>query len=521
MKWKCRTILVIVTLLYTCLGCYGYNWTKINLYPEHIPAFFNNNPEIKLLCNKTVTCPYKEDLLIKYCWGYEENCNVSNRMKTPLCDGLSKDGTADSASQLDLFWKQADFGYINERLKEKNRLCTPTTQNDSSLDCIKYAKFCRGKNIYFDFSGANISQSKLRFRQDLFKAGQIGGSCTLNKDALVAEKYKSDFKSWYSELEQFSTLNFVPNQGQQCDIIIDKPTYFVKLGSGVSVYSRFCDFINLYITQHLNNSFMTDANIIMWDTSTLTLKDLYQSVWPAFTDRFVHPLRYYDGKRICIKDVIFTFLPVNGTSIYCNMPVIPGCSGSSMVRAFSQHLMHRLRISQDGPLKHSLRVTLLTTTKRMRKILNLNELVLKLKTATEFEVKVVEYNNTMPFLEQMKISHNSDILIGLHGEGLTHLLFQPDWAVVFEIYNCGDQFTYFNLSMIRGIKYMTWEKKEKLTQEDIFQQPTKSYPELSNYSFDVSEFMRLMFTAAHDVRSHHDFIKSWKEKYGKRRRPKK
>jgi len=33
-------------------------------------------------------------------------------------------------------------------------------------------------------------------------------------------------------------------------------------------------------------------------------------------------------------------------------------------------------------------------------------------------------------------SHNSDIFIGMHGAGLTHLLFLPDWAVVFELYVC-------------------------------------------------------------------------------------
>ena len=32
-----------------------------------------------------------------------------------------------------------------------------------------------------------------------------------------------------------------------------------------------------------------------------------------------------------------------------------------------------------------------------------------------------------------KISHNSDVLIGIHGAGLTHMLFQPTWGAVFEL----------------------------------------------------------------------------------------
>lgn len=40
----------------------------------------------------------------------------------------------------------------------------------------------------------------------------------------------------------------------------------------------------------------------------------------------------------------------------------------------------------------------------------------------------------VPFLVQLKITHNSDIFIGMHGAGLTHLLFLPDWAVIFELW---------------------------------------------------------------------------------------
>lgn len=35
---------------------------------------------------------------------------------------------------------------------------------------------------------------------------------------------------------------------------------------GVNMYHHFCDFLNLYLTQHVNNSFSTDVYIVMWDT---------------------------------------------------------------------------------------------------------------------------------------------------------------------------------------------------------------------------------------------------------------
>ena len=38
------------------------------------------------------------------------------------------------------------------------------------------------------------------------------------------------------------------------------------------------------------------------------------------------------------------------------------------------------------------------------------------------------------FVYFFQITHNSDIFIGMHGAGLAHALFLPDWAVLFELY---------------------------------------------------------------------------------------
>ena len=46
---------------------------------------------------------------------------------------------------------------------------------------------------------------------------------------------------------------------------------------------------------------------------------------------------------------------------------------------------------------------------------------------------VVGPNHETDFREQLMVMQNTDILIGMHGAGLTHLLFLPDWAAVFEL----------------------------------------------------------------------------------------
>jgi len=45
----------------------------------------------------------------------------------------------------------------------------------------------------------------------------------------------------------------------------------------------------------------------------------------------------------------------------------------------------------------------------------------------------VKFTWQTDFTEQLSIIQDTDVLIGMHGAGLTHLLFLPDWAAIFEL----------------------------------------------------------------------------------------
>ena len=50
------------------------------------------------------------------------------------------------------------------------------------------------------------------------------------------------------------------------------------------MYHHVCDFLNLYLTQHVNNSFSTDVYIVMWDTvSKHPLSPLATALSSSFT----------------------------------------------------------------------------------------------------------------------------------------------------------------------------------------------------------------------------------------------
>lgn len=94
----------------------------------------------------------------------------------------------------------------------------------------------------------------------------------------------------------------------------------------------------------------------------------------------------------------------------------------------------------------------------------------------------------------------------MHGAGLTHLLFLPNWATVFELYNCEDPNCYRDLARLRGVHYVTWERADLVFPVDQGHHPEGgAHAKFTNYSFDPKEFARLIAVAADQVRRHRKY----------------
>ncbi|XP_069499899.1 EGF domain-specific O-linked N-acetylglucosamine transferase isoform X2 [Ambystoma mexicanum] len=442
----------------------NYDYTVIKLPEEHIPYFLHNNRHLASICKQDIQCPFKNQLnKLKSCWGYEKTCKAEYRFSYPVCRHLDLGWANDLETAHQLFWTQADFGYVKARLDEMQVLCRPMAMGDSFLACSSNLQHCRATNMYMDLRSPRRTNE--RFKEDFFQTDEIGGHCSLDIQALtVQNQRKSPLQSWFAELQSFSALGFRPIEDGKCDLIVEKPTIFMKLDAGVNMYHHFCDFVNLYITQHVNNSFGTDVNIVMWDTSSNGYGDLFSETWKAFTDNEIIHLKTYDYKRVCFKDALFSLLPRMRFGLFYNTPLISGCHSTGLFRAFSQHALHRLNVTQDGSKDGRIRVTILTRSTDYRRILNLDELVHALKTVSVFHVRVVDFKYK---------------------------------------YNCDDERCYLDLARLRGVHYMTWQKKNKVFPQDKGHHPTLGeHPKFTNYAFDVEEFMNLVLLASDHVSKH-------------------
>uniref|UniRef100_A0AAZ3RCV6 EGF domain-specific O-linked N-acetylglucosamine transferase n=1 Tax=Oncorhynchus tshawytscha TaxID=74940 RepID=A0AAZ3RCV6_ONCTS len=427
------------------------HYSSLALPRHHISYFPRNNKRVARLCGEDPLCPFKDALLdVSACWGYEKNCAPENCFGYPVCTRVDSGWASSLEAAQELFWKQADFGYVREHLSEMKTLCKATNPGDSSLKCTRHTRFCRATNLYLDLRNPRRGHER---SEDFLREGEIGGLCWM-----ITLKNARFPLPRYGELQTYTELDLKPTDEEHCDIIFEKPTVFMKLDAGVNMYHHFCDFVNLFYRYG----------------------DLFSETWKAFSDYDIIHLKTFDTKRVCFKEVVFTLLPRMRYGLFYNTPMISDCHSELMFRAFSQYVLYRLNIPQDGPKEGRIRVMLLARSTDYRKTLNQQE------------------GRPVP-----ATTHNSDIFIGIHGAGLTHLLFLPDWAVIFELYNCQDESCYRDLARLRGIRYATWQKRDKVLPEDKGHHPTLGeHPKFTNYSFDVEEFVRLVLKAADFVLNH-------------------
>ena len=126
------------------------------------------------------------------------------------------------------------------------------------------------------------------------------------------------------------------------------------------------------------------------------------------------------------------------------------------------------------------------------------------------EITIASFTHNDPFREQLKIIQNTDILVGIHGAGLAHMLFLPDWAAVFELYDCDDPTCYRDLARLNGLFHISWSDKDKLFSDarspDEYEIPEVS-AKFNNYAFDPVEFLTKVNKAAEHVKSHPKYLK--------------
>ncbi|CAD6195089.1 unnamed protein product [Caenorhabditis auriculariae] len=309
----------------------------------------------------------------RFCFGYEPGCqqnsSYSAEVGMPKCD---KDVWPKAMSN---FYEQADFGYVRTRRNLHEVCVSADTEKKSSLRCSDNLLYCYAKNVFFDLSNLRAATSK-RYRNDVIQHGQVGGNCETFWPQVLQNNLKQAgyLSSWAHELNHFrSNALFAVNE-RNCDIVFERPTIAIKLDAALNMYHHFCDFINLYASQHINGSFHMDVDIIWWDTDTNEYGDhAFGVTWKAFSLWKPIELKSLDGKRVCFKSLMLPLLARQYGGLYYNMPLEPGCHGSGLVHSFSEHLLHRLAVPKWEASLEEVRLVILSRSTTFRRMLNIGK----------------------------------------------------------------------------------------------------------------------------------------------------
>lgn len=74
----------------------------------------------------------------------------------------------------------------------------------------------------------------MRYSMDVLKQGEIGGYCKFNEEKLKEQlEHVSALQSWAPELRYFERLDQRPIQEDLCEVVIDKPTFIMKIDASL------------------------------------------------------------------------------------------------------------------------------------------------------------------------------------------------------------------------------------------------------------------------------------------------
>lgn len=170
--------------------------------------------------------------------------------------------------------------------------------------------------------------------------------------------------------------------------------------------------MNLWLTQHIAGVTGNVATTILtWDGSGLPDKYNFELGFQVFSKRPRRSLYDLAGKRVCIKDAIFSVLPRTRLGLFYNMHIEDSCGSSGVLRSYAAAFLHTLAIPLD-PWPQAGRYRVLVSQRHhTRKVLNMDQLIETLRvTRPELHIEIVDMAN-LDFYTQVRLVANTDLFV--------------------------------------------------------------------------------------------------------------
>ncbi|KAL0476835.1 EGF domain-specific O-linked N-acetylglucosamine transferase Eogt [Acrasis kona] len=358
------------------------------------------------------------------------------------------------------------FGLIDRWRKLKTQYCkldeTPQSLDDltppTQINCHKILQtghsgtdnFCHFNNLYFDVEKTHGTH---------FAHGSLYGLCK----RLPAWDTEGQFQLYLNELMSAVATHDTNKNINKCTKKLSGRTIIIKRDGSHNMYHSFSDIINLFIsilihTKGATVEEMKNNRIILFDDAD---DGPFYPIWDLF------------GKNVlCLEEVIFG-IPGGSNLIWKDFWKPNKCYNSPILKAFVRYVLsewkirpHKRRLP-DQPIRAVFSIRKhKANTKIIRRVVNEDTLITLMRenlftTSANITIPInitaVDFG-TISFKEQIEIIQQSDILIGMHGAGMTHLMWMPDESVVVELFPKEWHSSGFrNLAKWLGKRYLSWQ----------------------------------------------------------------
>lgn len=140
----------------------------------------------------------------------------------------------------------------------------------------------------------------------------------------------------------------------------------------------------------------------------------------------------------------------------------------SQIESFAKTLRQGLSIRQESSKKLRVTFVLRDPPRRLNPQLR-NRFFTFLRSLKGVDFKAVDFAK-MSYREQIKTATNTDILIGVHGNGLSHLIALPKHAMLIEIFpSTGQTFHYSHLAEAKQITYFRIQNGAILSESEALE----------------------------------------------------
>ena len=370
------------------------------------------------------------------------------------------------------------LGIVSEYLKNAAEWCVgqPHLPNQGRLRCftVKYpwdhhgkGAFCEGFNVTVDFG--QIQTGPIKDKAHLtYKADAMHMSC--NKTREWAES-----KLMPQQKQMLSMMALGKDPRRKADEVVTKSTYIVARHEDVNnMYHSIGDWTNMEVVYRALGIAPEVVQVVLWDR----FKPMWhhQVLQPAFSLSNISDASSFGARAVLFRHLIWHLeAPANIIHPSKNVPFSQGrhvsCVGSSLMRAYTSRLLRAANLFHvpPPPIPHILLSLRIPKHKNAggqfigRVMANQKEVEDVFKEGNMLTWKSVDMAN-LTFFEQMAEVRRANILVGIHGAGLTWVVFTADEAVLVEIHPSYRLDRHFrHLAKLGGKYYMPLREKDSIS----------------------------------------------------------